>query len=383
MPKSKLKVMQLGSPTGLYGAERWILALVRHLDPSKVTSIVGSVKDTPDLEVPLCREAKRLGFQTKVFDSPGKVNFSAVAALCRYLKKEKVDILHTHGYKQDMIGLLAARLTGCRIVSTPHGWSRDAGFKLQCYEGLNRVIFPFFDAVAPLSVELFDALKRIPAMAPRLTYIQNGVDTDEIDSCHCISKEILEWRQKGRFVIGYIGQLISRKGLPTLLSAAASLDPALNFCIALVGEGEQRKELEEMSRDLGISPKVHFFGFREDRIAFLKGFDCFVLPSRLEGIPRCLMEAMAAGVPVLSSDIPGARQLIGDDDNGTLFPVGNIPDLQRLLEMSIRTPEKIQLCTASAQRLIHSRFSSKKMADRYTRLFQSISISGRLIRGPL
>ena len=373
MQGRKLKVMQLGSPTGLYGAERWILALVRHLDPEKVTSIVASIKDDPDLGVPLCREADKLGFQTKVFNSLGRINFSAVTALYRYLKKEKIDILHTHGYKQDMIGFLAARSAGCRILSTPHGWSRDAGFKLQCYEGLNRMIFPFFDAVAPLSVELFDALKKIPAMASRLAYIPNGVDTDEIDDCQCIAKEILKWRRNGNFVVGYIGQLIPRKGLGTLLSAAAGLDPELNFRIALVGEGPQRTELEKMALRLGISHKIRFFGFREDRIAFLKGFDCFVLPSSLEGIPRCLMEAMAAGIPVLSSNIPGARQLIGNDENGRLFQVDDVPGLQRLLEQAIGTPQENRSPVASAHELIHSQFSSAKMAERYTKLFYSMS----------
>ena len=374
MQNRKLKVMQLGSPMGLYGAERWILALVRHLDPEKIFSIVAAVKDDPGLEVPLCREAARLGFQTKVFDSPGKINFSAVTALGRYLKKEKVDILHTHGYKQDIIGLIAARIAGCRIISTPHGWSRDAGFNLQCYEGLNRAIFPFFDAVVPLSIELHDALKRMPTMGSRLIYIRNGVDTDEIDNCQCVVKEILDWRQTGSFVIGYIGQLIHRKGLYTLLAAAAKLDRKLNFRIAIVGDGPQKKELEEMSQRLGISHRVRFFGFREDRIAFLKGFDCFVLPSSLEGIPRCLMEAMAAGVPVISSNIPGAKQLIGDDDNGRLFPVGNIFCLKRLLEQSIKTPEKARSNITSAADLIHTQFSSKKMAAQYTKLFASLKI---------
>ena len=365
--------MQLGSPTGLYGAERWILALVRHLDPEKVTSIVASIKDAPDLEVPLCLEAKELGIRTKVFNSPGKINFSAVTALCRYLKREKVDILHTHGYKQDMVGLLGARLAGCKVVSTPHGWSRDAGFKLRCYEGLNRMIFPFFDAVVPLSPELFHGVGKIPFAKSRRRYIANGVDTVEIDEYKAVAPELLEWKKEGAFVIGYIGQLISRKGIDILLTAAASLDTAVDFRIALVGEGELRQDLENLASELGLSGKVRFFGFKDDRLAYLRGFDLFVLPSRLEGIPRCLMEAMAAGVPVLSSDISGSRDLVQHNRTGRLFRADDAGDLQRQLTHVMQNPEKITACCAHARAVVHGKFSAKLMAERYERLFGALS----------
>ncbi len=105
-------------------------------------------------------------------------------------------------------------------------------------------------------------------------------------------------------MVGYIGRLIPAKGLVALLDAFALLDlPSKK--LAIVGEGPQREELEAYAAAKGLRECVSFFGFRSDRLAFLKGFDVFVLPSRSEGIPRCLMEAMAASVAVLASDIPG------------------------------------------------------------------------------
>ena len=74
--------------------------------------------------------------------------------------------------------------------------------------------------------------------------------------------------------------------------------------------GEQKAELQALARELGIENQVHFLGFRTDRLSLLKGFDVFVLPSTLEGIPRCLMEAMTAGIPIIASDIPGCNDLI-------------------------------------------------------------------------
>ncbi|MDY0223643.1 MAG: glycosyltransferase family 4 protein, partial [Desulfobacterium sp.] len=205
-----IKVLQLGSPTGLYGAERWILALVRYLDSTEIESIVASIKDDPTLEVPLCREAERLGFKTRVFKAYGRFNFSAVRQLRAYIREHGIDILHTHSYKQDLIGLMATFGTECKIISTPHGWSRDAGLKLQCYEALNRAVFPLFDRVVPLSPELYRPLKRIPFLKHKLRLIQNGVDTGEILACRTIAPELVEWQAQGALIIGYIGQLVHR-----------------------------------------------------------------------------------------------------------------------------------------------------------------------------
>ncbi|MBG0780560.1 MAG: glycosyltransferase, partial [Desulfotignum balticum] len=129
MKQRPIRVLQLGSPAGLYGAERWILALVRHLDPAKVESVVGVIKDDPGkADPPLIREAAALGFQTVTINAPGRINLSAVRRLRQYIFANKIDILHTHWYKTDMIGFLAVMGTRCKIISTPHGWSKEAGF---------------------------------------------------------------------------------------------------------------------------------------------------------------------------------------------------------------------------------------------------------------
>ena len=159
MPLNKIRVLQLGSPTGLYGAERWILALIKHLDPEKVESIVAVIKDDPTLDAPLCREARKLGFRSHSIDAHGKVNFSAVKLLRKFIRENNIHVLHSHGYKTDLIGLVATRGTGCKIISTPHGWSQQADFKLRCYEFIDRLSFPLMDAVVPLSEKVYEGLR--------------------------------------------------------------------------------------------------------------------------------------------------------------------------------------------------------------------------------
>lgn len=374
MQKSKrIRVLQLGSPTGLYGAERWILALLRYLDCEKTESVVAVIKDDPRLDAPICREAERMGIRTQVFIAYGRVNLSAVRQLKKFIVEEGIHILHTHGYKTDIIGLLAVQGTGCRIVSTPHGWSTQAGFKIQIYENMDRLAFLFFDAVAPLSKGLSDRLKVIPKLSKRVHLIINGVDLDEVKSVRGINSEVQDWKESGHRVVGYIGQLIQRKGLDILLKAVAKLDwPHLR--VAIVGEGEERKSLEGIANSLGIENRVRFFGFRNDRMEFLKGLDAFVLPSRLEGIPRCLMEAMAARIPVVASDTPGCADLIHDEETGLLFRTDDVDSLVKKLRRMLEDDVARARIEQNAFDCVCRRYSAESMAHRYESLYRLVSL---------
>lgn len=373
-PGRGIRVMQLGSPTGLYGAERWILALVRHLNPSRVESIVASIRDAPELTAPLCGLADSLGFRTQIFDAPGKFNWSAVSQLRRYIVANDVQVLHTHGYKTDVIGLLATRGTPCRIVSTPHGWSAQAGLALKVYEAIDRTVFPFFDAVVPLSEALFDELKAIPGIHSKLHLIQNGVDITEIDAVQEVADELAAWKRDGNFIVGYIGQLIPRKGLSVLFRAFSKLTLPKKKLV-LLGEGPQRRELEELATGLGIGEHVRFLGFREDRLAFLRGFDVFVLPSSLEGIPRCLMEAMAARVAVVASDIPGCTDLITDGRTGFLFKLNSEDALVTHLA-DLANPDARDAVARGGREFVVANYSAASMATKYEGLYLSL-VQGR------
>lgn len=366
-----MRVLQLGSPTGLYGAERWILALVNNMDRTRVDSAVAVIRDDPTLGADLCAEAGRQGFRTHVFEAHGKVNWSAVRMLKGYLQAERIDVLHTHGYKTDIIGLLAARGTSCKLVSTPHGWSKQAGLKLRLYEALDRRVFCHLHAVAPLSQDLFDDLATRPCLRGKLHLIPNGVDLSDVCRPVAITQEIAAWKARGHFVFGYIGQLIKRKGLDVLLQALAGCSEG-NWRLALVGEGNERGALEAQAGALGIDDRVRFFGFREDRMAFLKGFDAFVLPSRLEGVPRCLMESMAAGVATIASDIPGCRDLISHGESGLLFVPDNVADLREELLDLARDETLRSRLAAAGQHAIEENWSAEIMAQRYERLYEGL-----------
>jgi len=370
-----MRVLHMGSPAGLYGAERWILALIRHLPTESVESIVGVIEDAPrHTEADLCRYAAKIGFETVQFRSHGKLSLSAIGQIRRFVRENKIDILHTHGYKTDIIGLLATRGTECMNLSTPHGWSVDAGIRLQVYEFLDRVSFSFMDVVAPLSPDLRDGLLSLPKLASKIRFIPNGVDLNEIDE---VLKNTGDKKAgKDRFTVGYIGQLIVRKGVDTLIQAFQQLQVDRKELL-IIGEGPQRNDLESYAANTDCNDQIQFLGFREDRIELLKSIDVFVLPSSLEGIPRCLMEAMGAGIPVIASNIPGCTELVRNNVTGILFDVGDVNQLAEALE-TIANDEGVRTKLAcNGQELIRERYSATSMAESYSSLYRHLIEANR------
>ena len=367
-----IRVLQIGSPTGLYGAERWILALVGNAAQKCVEFTVAVIKDAPGPEPPLCAAAANMGIPTHVFEANGKTSWRAVRQLRRFVEEKNIHVIHTHGYKPDILAAIVALQTPCRIVATPHGWSAKAGLKLKLYEALDRLVFARFDAVAPLSQELYDGLTKLPWLRTRTALIPNGVDLSELDNVaeSQSSEEILALKRSGDRIIGYVGQLIPRKGLRTLIRAVAEIDSPVKLII--VGDGPERKGLERFARQCGIEERVEFAGFRSDRLSYMRGFDIFVLPSELEGVPRCLMECMALGVPVIASNIPGSRTLVQPGTTGTLFEAGDFSQLKDAITTLLHDTEKREDMAARGRQYVREHFSATAMFAQYLDLYRRL-----------
>jgi glycosyltransferase involved in cell wall biosynthesis len=369
-----LHVLQFGSGNALYGAERWILALIRYLDPARVRTTVMTVKDAPDCPTALVDEARARGFAAQVLEAPGRLSPAGVRALGDFCRAEGVDIVHAHGYKPDVYALLARRRGGHRLLITPHGWSHTRTPAEVLYEGVDRLSFSFADAVAPLSEDLM-RFRVLPGVrGPLVRLITNGVDTDEIGEAPPADRpgEVPE----GAFVIGYVGQLIARKGVDRLIDALAALK-ADGWHGLIVGDGPERPALEARAREKGIADRVSFTGFREDRLGLVKGMGLFVLPSYLEGIPRCLMEAMTASVPAVATDIPGVTDLVTDGETGWLFPPGDTAALTALLEAAVAGRLDLGGVAKKGRERVMARFSARRMAGEYEALFRDVMERGR------
>jgi len=174
--------------------------------------------------------------------------------------------------------------------------------------------------------------------------------------------------------IGFVGQLISRKNVRDLLHVFDELHarhPETELVI--LGDGDQRSDLEAHALTLASKDSIEFLGFRNDRLELLKSFDLFAMTSTLEGIPRCLMEATAAEIPVAAYDIPGIDQLVTHEETGLLAPLGDRQQLLQHWESILFDSDKANGLAAAAKQFVYENYSAQRMAREYTSLFKELA----------
>jgi glycosyltransferase involved in cell wall biosynthesis len=367
----KINVLQFICPTGFYGAERWILALANHLSSQEIRCDLAVTKEPESQELEVVKQ-----FSTSegaAFEIPMSHRFDlgVIGRLCELIKKRNIDIIHTHGYKSDILGLIAAKKTGITCISTPHGFENADDWKLRLYIKLGCLSLKYFDMVVPLSKQLCDDIDKLGIPPDKVTYIQNGVDLDEVDQIrNSQASSHLDTKEKR---IGFVGQMISRKNIVDILDIFEKLSMKYtNLRLILLGDGEERASLEKHAQTLSSSNKIEFLGFRQDRLELLKSFDIFVMTSTLEGIPRCLMETMAMGIPVAAYDIPGIDQLIQHEKTGLMAPLGDKQTLSDYWEKILFNPNFSNSISENAREYVLTHFSAQRMAKEYAQLFHDM-----------
>ncbi len=367
-----LRVLQFITPAGFYGAERWVLALANNLNRDHLVCDLAVTRESSTQDLTVAELYPGSVGEVHYLDMAGRFDFRVVKQLCDVIKKRRIDVIHTHGYKSDILGLLAARRAGIRCVSTPHGFSGNVGLKLGAFIRIGTWMLKYFDRVAPLSEELVADMKRFGVPDRKITFVRNGVDLTEIDAS---LKEFKPGNQSNSVdrVIGFIGQMIPRKGIGDLLDVFDQLyreDKTLK--LQLLGDGRQRGELEEKAAGQGSAKAIEFMGFRSDRLELLSRFNLFVMTSSLEGIPRCMMEAMGVGIPVVAYDIPGVDKLVTHGETGLLAPHGDKAALANCCRRLLDDSALAARLSSNARQLIDEKYSAARMALEYEHLFADL-----------
>jgi len=374
MNSPKTRVLEFICPTGFYGAEHWILALAKNFDPAKIQCDLAVTLESNSQDLDLVKhyraECAHIG---DVFEIPMSTRFdmNIIKRLVRLIKDRDIGIIHTHGYKSDILGVIAAKLAGIKSVITPHGFENSSDMKLRFFIWLGCKSMKFADKIAPLSRQLLKDVIEKGIDEKKIVYMQNGVDLTEVEATRIDQSP--GKLQKDNKVIGFIGQMISRKNIFDILDIFDKLcHRHENLELQLLGDGEQRSALEAHTSQLAFKDKIKFLGFQKNRLKYLKQFDLFVMTSTLEGIPRCLMEAMAMGIPVAAYDIAGINQLIKNNETGLLAKLGDKETLELYWEKLLSDSHLSVNLATSAQEFIHKHYSASRMAEEYHQLFNQL-----------
>ena len=344
------------------------MALSKHM-PSNVTSELAVTLEPGTEDLELVKQFSSIG-KTHHVPMHGRFDLGAVKKLAALIKDNNIDIIHTHGYKSDILGVMAAKKAGIPCVVTPHGFENAADFKLRLFIWAGCQAMRFADKVVPLSKQLMADVKQFNIAENKLAYIQNGVDLSEVEAVRVTKQPKPENNKK---VIGFVGQMISRKNITSILDCFNALFKKRNDIeLVFLGDGEDRPKLEAYANTLDSESAISFLGFRNDRLEQLRDFDMFVMTSTLEGIPRCLMEACAMEIPVSAYDIAGIDQLITHKESGLLTPLHDTQQLQKDWETLLDDTHYAQQLAQNARIFVQENFSAQRMADEYHELFSTM-----------
>ncbi len=239
----------------------------------------------------------------------------AVRAL---LSRHAVDVVHTHGYRSDVVHAGTAKGAGLPLVSTAHGFATTRGIGL-LYEWLQRRAWRTFDAVVVVSKPLLEVLARAGVPRDRLVFIRNGLDGNTAPRSRDDARARLGLPQAGA-VVGWVGRFSEEKDPGAAIEALAlSRDRDLRLC--MIGAGPLLDACRALTHERGVADRVTFAGAVADAGQLLRAFDALMLTSRTEGTPMVILEAAAAGVPVVATSVGGVPDLL-EEDGGWLAPAG-------------------------------------------------------------
>lgn len=375
----RIRVMHLNAPLTIAGAEKVILTYLEQADRQSYDVSVASFINParcPDNPFPAAVES--LGVRFLPIPINRSIDFRDIGKLISVIREHRVQILHTHGYRADLIGFIAARCCRVKLVSTVHGWMPLSG-KLRLYETLDRWVLGRFDRVIAVSRPLAESLGSLWKRKDAVTLITNAVSVKDLVVSDVERRKLRtairhECGFQGvDYVIGIIGRLSSEKGVAHFLDGFSQLvgkHPHLKALI--VGDGPERSLLTEQAKTLGIIDYVTFTGFRQDVNAIFQAIDVLVLPSLTEGIPIVVLEAFVQRVPVIASQVGGLPEIIEDGVNGLLVPPAEPERIAQALERLMTDALLLERLADSAHQLALERFDPHQWARRIEAVYSGL-----------
>jgi glycosyltransferase involved in cell wall biosynthesis len=345
----------------------------------------------PDFEVSvvllnegrLASELRKLGVPVTVFPETKQNSLTLVRELIGYCRGHKFDLLHTHKYKDNILGAIAAARCGIpSVVRTVHGLSEPfqgiQSLRMGLYELCDDVAIRLkVDRLIAVSSQIEQVLGRRYGVG-KVVQIHNGIRIDQTQGIRAPqeTRQLLGIDPSHR-IIGTVGRLTAVKGHEHFLVAAQRLlQYRRDLHFVIVGDGPLLNYLKDMATNLCITGHVRFLGHRDDTYDLMGAMDVFVLPSLHEGIPMVLLEAMALARPVVASQVGGIPEVITDSEHGLLVPAADPDGLVEGCRRFLDDGCLAERCGKAGQRRAQQDFSASSMGAKVAALYRE------LIEGP-
>ena len=330
---------------------------------------VAALLDPADSDHPLLRNLSAQGVTTHPVVLRGRAYRRERATMTQLYRQLRPDIVHTHGYRPDVVDAGPARRLGIATITTVHGFT-GGDWKNRLYERLQRRAYRKFNAVITVSRPLREQLIRNHVGTARVHVVQNAWQESAPAMDRATARGALGVSGDG-FRIGWVGRLSAEKGADVLLDALTHLRD-LPIGVSMVGNGQEQHALLDQAGRLGVAQNIRWHGVVPDAGRHFAAFDAFVLSSHTEGTPIVLFEAMAAGVPIVATSVGGVPDLVSPDE-ATLVPPRDPAVLAAAIRSIYRDPSAAW-ARAERARARLSDFQVRPWIGRYDAIYRQVAV---------
>ncbi len=368
-----MKILHVIDSGGLYGAEVMMLNLMDEQRKQGLEPVLLSIGGTNEGEKEVESEARHRGHSFICFRMRPGPNLAGVVKVLSFSHHEKIDIIHSHGYKMNiLLGFIPRFLRRFSLITTVHGWTSTRGFsKMKIYECVDFLSLNLIDAVVLVHHGMLSNSSSRRLKHLRCKVINNGIPSQQIENTE-FENDIAEFCKKC-FTIGSIGRLSEEKGYRYLINSIAHLiGEGLDIRLIIIGDGPERNELGRLVYKNGLEDYVMMPGYKKNARQYIPCFSLYAIPSLTEGLPITLLETMQARVPVVGTNVGGIPDVLDHGRGGVLVQPCDSMALAYALRRLYKDQDLATRLTEHSYHRFTKYFTSRTMAEKYLKVYHSI-----------
>lgn len=356
-----IRVLELRSVLGTGGGpEKTILLGSARSDPSRYAVTVCYIRDQRDETFHIDQRANDLPVDYVEIRERRSLDPGIWAPLRRLVSDRRIDIVHAHEYKTDLLALLLARADGVIPLATSHGWTGHSWRERRVYYPGDRWLLARFPRVIAVSSEIKRTMVAAGAHADRVTVVLNGIDHEAFrrDRSHEAEARASFGLPDDAVVLGSVGRLEPQKNFPMLVRAFARVAPDFPRAVLVIaGEGSARAAIEAQAAATGLGDRVRLLGHVRDVSRLHHAMDLFVQASDYEGTPNSVLEAMAFETPIVATEAGGTAELSRHGQEALVVSVGDEIGLAGAMHDALGNPEGARERATAARRRVEGELS--------------------------
>lgn len=375
-----IRVLELRSVRGTGGGpEKTILLGAARAARADFDVTVCYLRDARDRQFAIDAWARGLGVNYVEVEERHSFDRNVWSGLRALVRERRIQIVHSHDYKTDVLAWLLRRRDGIVPLATAHGWTGHSARERHVYYPLDKRVLARFPRLIAVSSEIKSELVRCGARSDRVDVILNSIDPVAFRRDRRLeagARAALGLAPE-HVVIGSVGRLEPQKRFDVLLECFALLhrdNPQLRLLI--VGEGTQRANLERRSAALGLGDACRLLGLRTDVTSLHHAFDLYVQASDYEGTPNAVLEAMALETPIVATDAGGTREIVRHGVDGLIVPTGDAQALSAAMVEALSDSASTRKRVNSARLRVETDLSFSARTDAMERIYRRLVDGG-------